>query len=85
LAAVLVVFALAPLIAGLALAAPLPVLAVAGLLGGLQASLEVLWNTSLQQHVPAEVLSRVSAYGCLGSDVCSADAPDMPAICHRVR
>jgi MFS family permease len=44
------------------------VLAVAGLLGGLQASLnEVLWNTSLQQHVPAEALSRVSAYGWLGA------------------
>jgi hypothetical protein len=68
LAAVLVVVALAPLIAGLAVAAPLPVLAVAGLLGGLQASLhEVLWNTSRQQHVPAEALSRVSAYGWLGA------------------
>jgi MFS family permease len=68
LAAVLVVAGLAPLIAGLAVAAPLPVLAVAGLLGGLQASLnEVLWNTSLQQHVPAEALSRVSAYGWLGA------------------
>jgi MFS family permease len=68
LAAVLAVFALAPLIAGLAIAAPLPVLAVAGLFGGLQASLhEVLWNTSLQQHLPAEALSRVSAYGWLGA------------------
>jgi MFS family permease len=68
LAAVLVVFALAPLVAGLALAAPLLVLAAAGLLGGLQASLhEVLWTTSLQQHVPAEALSRVSAYGWLGA------------------
>lgn len=67
-AAVLVVVALAPLIAGLAVAAPLPVLAVAAALGGLQASLnEVLWSTSLQQHVPAEVLSRVSAYGWLGA------------------
>jgi hypothetical protein len=68
LAAVLVVVGLAPLIAGLAVAAPLPILAVAGLLGGLQASLhEVLWTTSLQQHVPAEALSRVSAYGWLGA------------------
>jgi MFS family permease len=68
LAAVLVVFALEPLIAGPALAAPLPVLAMAGLLGGLQASLnEVLWNTSLQQHVPVEARSRVSAYGWLGA------------------
>jgi MFS family permease len=66
--AVLVVFALAPLVAGLAVPAPLPVLAVAGLLGGLQASLhEVLWTTSLQQHVPPEALSRVSAYGWLGA------------------
>jgi len=68
LASVLVIFALAPLIAGLALAASIPVLAVAGFLGGLQASLhEVLWTTSLQQHVPAEALSRVSAYGWLGA------------------
>ena len=60
--------ALAPLVAGLALAAPLPVLALAGLLGGLQASLhEVLWSTSLQQHVPPQALSRVSAYGWLGA------------------
>jgi MFS family permease len=68
LAATLVVVALVPLVAGLALAAPLPVLALAGLGGGLQASLhEVLWSTSLQQHVPAEALSRVSAYGWLGA------------------
>jgi MFS family permease len=68
LAAVGVVVALMPLLAGLALAAPLPVLALAGLLGGLQASLhEVLWSTSLQQHVPPEALSRVSAYGWLGA------------------
>ena len=41
---------------------------MAGLLAGLQASLnEVLWNTSLQQQVPAEALSRVSAYGWLGA------------------
>jgi hypothetical protein len=59
---------LTPLIADLALAAPLPVLAVAARLGGLQPSLhEVLWNTSLQRHVPAEALSRVSAYGWLGA------------------
>jgi hypothetical protein len=63
-----VVVALAPLIAGLALAAPLPVLAVAAGLGGFQASLsQVLWTTSLQQHVPAQALARVSAYGWLGA------------------
>jgi MFS family permease len=68
LAAMLVVFALAPVIAGLAIPAPLPALAVAALLGGLQASLsDVLWSTSLQQQVPADVLSRVSAFGWLGA------------------
>lgn len=68
LASVLVVFALAPLLAGLAVAVPLVLLAAAAVLGGLQASLSgVLWTTTLQQHVPAEVLSRISAYGMLGA------------------
>jgi MFS family permease len=64
----MVVLALAPLIAGLAVPASLPLLVVAALLGGGQASLsELLWNTTLQEHLPAEVLSRVSAYGWLGA------------------
>jgi MFS family permease len=56
------------LVAGLAVPAPLPTLAVAAVLGGVQASLsEVLWTTTLQQQVPAAMLSRVSAYGWLGA------------------
>lgn len=62
------VLALAPLVAGLAVPASLPLLAIAALLGGGQASLsELLWNTTLQQHLPAEMLARVSAYGWLGA------------------
>jgi MFS family permease len=68
LASVLVVFALVPLLAGLAAPAPLVLLAGAAVLGGLQASLSgILWTTTLQHHVPAEVLSRISAYGMLGA------------------
>lgn len=68
LAGVLVVMALAPLVAGLAVPTPLPALAVAAVLGGIQASLsEVLWTTTLQQQVPGAMLSRVSAYGWLGA------------------
>jgi MFS family permease len=64
----LAVLALAPLIAGLAVPVSLPLLAAAALLGGGQASLgELLWSTTLQQHLPAEMLSRVSAYGWLGA------------------
>lgn len=51
-----------PLIA-LGLAAPPPVLLVAGLLGGVGTSLSAIsWETSLQEHVRPEVLSRVSSY-----------------------
>ena len=68
LASSIAVLALAPLIAGLAVPVSLPLLAVAALLGGGQASLsELLWSTTLQQHLPAEMLSRVSAYGWLGA------------------
>jgi len=68
LACSMAVLALTPLIAGLAVPVSLPLLAVAALLGGGQASLsELLWSTTLQQHLPAEMLSRVSAYGWLGA------------------
>ncbi|HZD74273.1 MAG TPA: MFS transporter [Actinomycetota bacterium] len=68
LASVVVVFALAPLLAGLAIPVPLVLLAGAAVLAGLQASLSgVLSTTTLQQHVPAQVLSRTSAYGMLGA------------------
>lgn len=47
---------------------PLPAVAVAAAAGwaGLTGS-NALWQTALQQHVPLEVLSRVSAYGSAGS------------------
>jgi MFS family permease len=68
LACSMAVLALAPLAAGLAVPVSLPLLAAAALLGGGQASLgELLWSTTLQQHLPAEMLSRVSAYGWLGA------------------
>jgi hypothetical protein len=68
LACSMAVLALAPLIAGLAVPVSLPLLAAAALLGGGQASLgELLWSTTLQQHLRAEMLSRVSAYGWLGA------------------
>lgn len=54
----------------LALAVPLstPVVAAAALLYGVAGEIfSVLWNTTLQQKIPAEMLSRVSAYDHLGS------------------
>jgi len=54
----------------LAVAAPAPVIAAAALVAGF--GLEIfgtLWNTALQEHVPRERLSRVSAYDYLGSFV----------------
>lgn len=59
-------FGLPALVLGLGL--PLPAVAVAAAAGwaGLTAS-NALWQTALQQHVPLEVQSRVSAYGSAGS------------------
>lgn len=57
----------APLLA-LAYSAPVPVIAAGALLGG--ASLAVFstqWDTTMQREIPAEVLSRVSAYDWFGS------------------
>ncbi len=54
----------------LAVAAPAPLIAAAALVAGF--GLEIfgtLWNTALQEHVPRERLSRVSAYDYLGSFV----------------
>jgi MFS family permease len=61
---------LPPVLVLLALGAPLPVLLVAALLMGIGIeTFSVLWDTSLQQHVPPHALSRVSSYDALGSFV----------------
>ena len=52
----------------LAIEAPWPAIAAATLLTGIGIELfSVLWDTSLQTHVPNEVLSRVSAWDAIGS------------------
>jgi MFS family permease len=52
----------------LALEAPWPTLALTMVGGGLAIELfSVFWDTSLQGHVPNEVLSRVSAWDAMGS------------------
>lgn len=61
---------LPPVLILLALGAPLPVLLVAALVMGIGIeTFSVLWDTSLQQHVPQQALSRVSSYDALGSFV----------------
>jgi MFS family permease len=61
---------LPPVLVLLALGAPLPVLLIAALLMGIGIeTFAVLWDTSLQQHVPQQALSRVSSYDALGSFV----------------
>jgi predicted MFS family arabinose efflux permease len=52
----------------LAIEAPWPVIAASTLLSGIGIELfSVFWDTSLQAHVPNEVLSRVSAWDGIGS------------------
>ena len=52
----------------LAIEAPWPVIAASTLLAGIGVELfSVFWDTSLQAHVPNEVLSRVSAWDAIGS------------------
>jgi MFS family permease len=52
----------------LALEVPWPVLALSTLLMGIGVELfSVFWDTSLQAHVPNDVLSRVSAWDAIGS------------------
>jgi predicted MFS family arabinose efflux permease len=59
---------LVPPLALLALRAPWPAVALAALLTGLGLELfSVLWDLSLQGHVPNEILSRVAAWDALGS------------------
>jgi MFS family permease len=69
----LVVFAVGSLafaapLALLAAEAPLPVIAFGAFLAGISLMLgNSLWESTLQRHIPAESLSRVSAYDWFGS------------------
>ena len=68
LVATIAVFGNALPIAALALALPLPVIVVAGIVNGLGMELfGVFWYTALHEHVAPEALARVSAYDALGS------------------
>jgi predicted MFS family arabinose efflux permease len=52
----------------LALVAPLPLIALAALAGGIGSLVfNTLWETTLQEHVPESARSRVSAYDWCGS------------------
>lgn len=52
----------------LALEAPWPAIALAALVAGVGIELfSVFWDTSLQGHVPSDVLSRVFAWDAMGS------------------
>jgi MFS family permease len=64
--AALALFCLTPF--ALALVLPVWAVALTGFLGGAGVSLFVaLWETTMQRHVPAASLSRVSAYDAFGS------------------
>ncbi|HMI99836.1 MAG TPA: MFS transporter [Gaiellaceae bacterium] len=68
LVATLAVLTMAPLLVLLGLAAPLLLILPAALLAGVGLELYgVFWDTTLQQHIPDEKLSRVSSYDVLGS------------------
>jgi MFS family permease len=57
-----------PMIVALALGAPVPVLVVAAVLMGAAMSYpDALWFTALQQEIPEQAMSRVSAFDFLGS------------------
>lgn len=57
-----------PLIAALGFVSHLPTLIVLGILAGAgMAVFGVTWDTTVQAHVPADKLSRVSSYDALGS------------------
>lgn len=58
----------AALLATLALYPALPLLLAVGLLSGVGTELFIVgWDTSLQEHIPAEKLARVYSYDMLGS------------------
>jgi MFS family permease len=62
------IFLAAPQLVLLALAAPLPAVALGAFLGGAQASFwGALWTTTMQREVPGSSLARVAAYSQLGS------------------
>src|SRR5437870_4980609 len=68
LVATLAVLTMAPLLALLGIAAPLLLILPAALIAGVGLELYgVFWDTTLQQHIPDEKLSRVSSYDVLGS------------------
>jgi MFS family permease len=57
-----------PMIVALAFAAPVPVLVAAAFLMGVTMTFpDALWFTALQQEIPPEAISRVSAFDYLGS------------------
>lgn len=65
---VLMTFPLAALPLGLGLGAPLAVAIGAAFIGGVAVDiLTVVWDTTMQREIPADVLSRVSSYDALGS------------------
>ena len=62
------VLLIAPPMALLALRAPAPLIAVFNALGGSGMGMfTAIWQTTLQQHVPEDALSRVSAWDWMGS------------------
>src|SRR5438046_384076 len=64
----LLVLLIAPAIALLALHAPAPLIATAQAIGGAGMGIfSAVWMTTLQQRVPEEALSRVSAWDWMGS------------------
>jgi len=66
--ATLAVLTMAPLLALLGLAAPLTLILPAAFVAGVGLELYgVFWDTTLQEHIPDEKLSRVSSYDVLGS------------------
>jgi hypothetical protein len=68
LVATLAVLTIAPLLALLGVAAPLWIILASAFMAGTGLELYGLfWETTLQQHIPDETLSRVSSYDVLGS------------------
>jgi MFS family permease len=66
--ATLAVFPLALPLLALAIPAPLPVVIACGFAAGFFVEIfGVLWDTSMQQEIPTEKLSRLSSYDALGS------------------
>ena len=69
-AAVVVILGMAPVLLLLGAAAPTPAIAAGAFVGGAALSFcDTLWVTTLQSHIPADSLSRVSAYDWMGSTV----------------